>query len=303
MYPEAELMVAYGEFRAPFHKDPNDSRFVFYGMRYIIENFVAVQWTEEDVEQADLFYRTHGAGNTPFPFPKVSVTAMHSCLALVQRRQRVVIAAETPRVSARNRHRQLPLCALSHPLVPALSLARAQDLFLEFVHENDGYFPVRIEALPEGSVANIHVPVYQIFAYKQYARLVTFLETILTQVWYPSTVATLSRRTKDLVENAFNKSVEPSMHWLVDSRLHDVRTHNEREHDWKLTCSPHRSDLAVRSLRSVVWHARLHVCRAIHHWRYSSSSQLDGQRHDECMLVRAVPSERWKARRSIHSCH
>ena len=82
MYPEAELMVAYGEFRAPFQKDPNDSRFVFYGMRYIIENFVAVQWTEEDVEQADLFYRTHGAGNTPFPFPKASHAAA-SCFVAV----------------------------------------------------------------------------------------------------------------------------------------------------------------------------------------------------------------------------
>ena len=69
-YPDAELMVAYGEFRGNFQKDPLDSRFVFYGMRYIIENFVAVQWTEQDVEQADEFYRTHGPGNTPFPFPK-----------------------------------------------------------------------------------------------------------------------------------------------------------------------------------------------------------------------------------------
>src|SRR5688572_15369365 len=70
MYPEAELMVAYGEFRGNFQKDKTDSRFIFYGMRYIIENFVAVRWTEEDVEQADEFYRTHGAGFTPFPFPK-----------------------------------------------------------------------------------------------------------------------------------------------------------------------------------------------------------------------------------------
>lgn len=33
MYPDAELMVAYGEFRGSFAKDPEDSRFVFYGMR------------------------------------------------------------------------------------------------------------------------------------------------------------------------------------------------------------------------------------------------------------------------------
>ncbi len=102
-------------------------------MRYIIENFVAVRWTEEDVEAADDFYKTHGVGNTPFPFPR--------------------------------------------------------DLFLSFVHENDGYFPVRIEALPEGTVASIHTPVYQIFSYGKYARLVTFLETILTQVSSPIRIA------------------------------------------------------------------------------------------------------------------
>ena len=53
---------------------------------------------------------------------------------------------------------------------------------MKFVNENNGYFPVRIESLPEGTVANVHVPVYQIFAEKEYTRLVTFLETILTQV-------------------------------------------------------------------------------------------------------------------------
>lgn len=153
MYPEAKRMVAYGEFRAPYNKDESDSRFVYYGIRYIIENFVAVQWTEEDVELADKFYSTHNAGFQPYPFPK--------------------------------------------------------DLFLKFVRENNGYFPVRIESLLEGTVANVHVPVYQIFAEGEYSRLITFLETILTQVWYPSTVATLSRRTRDLIETAFDDTVDP----------------------------------------------------------------------------------------------
>jgi nicotinamide phosphoribosyltransferase len=92
---------------------------------------------------------------------------------------------------------------------------------MKFVKENDGYFPVRIEALAEGTCANIHVPVYQIFAEKGYARLVTFLETIMTQVWYPSNVATLSRRCKDLITTAFDKSVDDGARFLLMSRLHD----------------------------------------------------------------------------------
>ncbi len=55
---------------------------------------------------------------------------------------------------------------------------------------------MKIEALPEGTVAHVHTPVYQITAEGEYTLLVTFLETILTQVWYPTCVATLSRMTK-----------------------------------------------------------------------------------------------------------
>jgi nicotinamide phosphoribosyltransferase len=165
MYPEAKKMTAYGEFRRGFNKDKEDTRFVFYGIRYIITKYVGVQWTLADVERADDFYKTHNAGFSAYPFPK--------------------------------------------------------DLFLKFVKENDGYFPVKIEALPEGTVANAHIPVYQITAEGEYSRLITFLETILTQIWYPSTVATLSRRTHELIKKGFDESVDEESAWLLESRLHD----------------------------------------------------------------------------------
>lgn len=165
MYPEAKKMVAYGEFRKGFEGDKSDTRFVFYGIRHIIENYIARQWTEHDVELAEKFYEQHNAGNTPYPFPK--------------------------------------------------------QLFLDFIRENNGYFPVRIEALPEGTVANVHVPVYQITATGKYSALVTFFETILTHVWYPSCVATLSRRCKDIIERAFGRSVDEDGYALLDTKLHD----------------------------------------------------------------------------------
>ena len=84
------------------------------------------RWTKEEVEKAALFYSTHNAMKTPYPFPK--------------------------------------------------------DLFLKFIDENNGYFPITVQALPEGTCAHIHVPVYQITAVKEYARLITFFETLLTQV-------------------------------------------------------------------------------------------------------------------------
>ncbi|KAF9953258.1 hypothetical protein BGZ72_005582 [Mortierella alpina] len=165
IYPRAQKMVAYGEMRQAYDKDPNDNRIVFYGIRYLIENYIAKKWSLQDVAQAEVFFSTHNAGFTGFPFPK--------------------------------------------------------DLFLKIVNEHDGYFPVKIEALPEGTACHAHVPAFQITAEGEMSRLVTYLETLLTMIWYPITVATLSRRSRDLIQAAYDKSVEQDSYWSLESRLHD----------------------------------------------------------------------------------
>ncbi|KAI9096998.1 nicotinate phosphoribosyltransferase family-domain-containing protein [Phlyctochytrium arcticum] len=165
LYPEAQKMVAYGEFRTGYDKDPNDRRMVIYGIRYIIENYVSKPWTMEDVDMAEAFFKTHNAGFTEFAFPR--------------------------------------------------------ETFVKFITENNGFFPVKIEALPEGTIAYPRIPVYQITAENEYARLVTYLETILTMIWYPTTVATLSRRSRDVIEAAYEKSADPDAFWSIESRLHD----------------------------------------------------------------------------------
>lgn len=164
MYPKAKQMSAFGGFRTPY---PNldDNRFVVYGLRYIIENYISIQWTEKDIEEAQSFYNTFNLGYTTLPFPK--------------------------------------------------------DIFLKFVKENNGYFPIKIEALPEGSVAYVGTPIYQITAVNEYSYLLTYLETVLTMLWYPCTVATLSRMTKDIIKKAFEKSVDPEFFYLLESKLHD----------------------------------------------------------------------------------
>ena len=55
--------------------------------------------------------------------------------------------------------------------------------FWQFIREKDGWFPIKIEALPEGSVVYPHVPVFQITAEGEYASLVTYLETVLLMAW------------------------------------------------------------------------------------------------------------------------
>lgn len=47
----------YGEFRQGFNKDKADTRIVVYGIRYLVENYIAKPWTTEDVDMAEAFYK------------------------------------------------------------------------------------------------------------------------------------------------------------------------------------------------------------------------------------------------------
>jgi nicotinic acid phosphoribosyltransferase len=96
-----------------------------------------------------------------------------------------------------------------------------KNLFLKFIKENNGYFPIKVEALPEGTVIYPHVPIYQITAEAPYAHLCTYLETLMTMIWYPTTVATLSRHARTLIERFFQTTVDAENFWKLDSRLHD----------------------------------------------------------------------------------
>ena len=74
----------------------------------------------------------------------------------------------------------------------------------------DGLLPVRIKAVPEGTV----VPVNNVLMTIENTDpscywLSNFLETLLMQVWYPSTVATLSREVRKLAERYFEECATP----------------------------------------------------------------------------------------------
>jgi nicotinamide phosphoribosyltransferase len=61
-----------------------------------------------------------------------------------------------------------------------------------------GYMPLSIQALPEGSVVPLHTPQVQVRnTHPDFYWLTSYIETaLLRAVWYPSTVATLSREIK-----------------------------------------------------------------------------------------------------------
>ncbi|MFA7408541.1 MAG: nicotinate phosphoribosyltransferase [Anaerolineaceae bacterium] len=86
--------------------------------------------------------------------------------------------------------------------------------------EHGGYIPVRIKAIPEGTV----VPVRNVLATIENTDpkcfwLTTWLETaLLRAVWYPTTVATNSRSIKELILDFLVKTGTPD---ILPFRLHD----------------------------------------------------------------------------------
>lgn len=105
------------------------------------------------------------------------------------------------------------------------------DMWQYIVDFHDGKLPLRITAVREGTpvpVSNVLMAVeitdetINPRTKKAYcAPLTNFFETILTHVWHPSNVATISRDIKKHLKNAFDKTVPDELGWLVDYMLHD----------------------------------------------------------------------------------
>jgi nicotinamide phosphoribosyltransferase len=93
------------------------------------------------------------------------------------------------------------------------------------VDKYDGKLPVSIKAVPEGTVVNTKNVLFTIESLDDNcAWLTNFLESLLLQVWYPITVATLSREVRKIVTKAFDKSTsydEGLIDFLVDFVLND----------------------------------------------------------------------------------
>lgn len=85
-----------------------------------------------------------------------------------------------------------------------------------------GYLPLRIEAIPEGTVVRREVPLVQVVnTDPQCAWLTSYIETaLLRAIWYPSTIASSVRRIRQAIVPFLEKSCdEPDK--LVMSRLTD----------------------------------------------------------------------------------
>jgi nicotinamide phosphoribosyltransferase len=91
--------------------------------------------------------------------------------------------------------------------------------WMHIVRHHAGKLPVSIKAVPEGSVVDVSNVLMTIENTDPACYwLPNYLETLLLKVWYPITVATLSRAIRCVMLSALERSGDPS---LIDFKLHD----------------------------------------------------------------------------------
>jgi nicotinamide phosphoribosyltransferase len=92
--------------------------------------------------------------------------------------------------------------------------------WVDLLYKHHGYLPVRIRAVPEGSV----VPVRNVLMTientdPEFFWLTSYLETaLLRAIWYPTTVATQSWHIKQLIKGYLDETGDPSG---INFKLHD----------------------------------------------------------------------------------
>lgn len=93
------------------------------------------------------------------------------------------------------------------------------------VEEHGGRLPVKIKAVPEGTVVGTkNALLYIENTDPKCSWLTNFLETLILQIWYPITVATLSREVKKVVKKAFDETTdydEETKNFLMEYVLND----------------------------------------------------------------------------------
>ncbi len=90
------------------------------------------------------------------------------------------------------------------------------------LEKHGGHLPLKIKAVPEGSV----VPTKNVLMTIENTDpncywLTNFVETLLMQVWYPCTVATISREVRKVVQHYFEQTADQEALGAIDFVLND----------------------------------------------------------------------------------
>jgi nicotinamide phosphoribosyltransferase len=89
----------------------------------------------------------------------------------------------------------------------------------DLLNKHNGKLPIEIKALPEGTTVPTQVAFLTIEnTDPEFYWLTNYLETLIVQSWYPTTVCTISREIKKVIKSMLMANGDPS---LVDFKLHD----------------------------------------------------------------------------------
>jgi nicotinamide phosphoribosyltransferase len=109
--------------------------------------------------------------------------------------------------------------ALAAEVCAAHGVPFNSDGWMHIVNAHAGRLPVRIRAVPEGTLVPVHNVLVTIEnTDPACAWLTSFLETALLRVWYPTTVATNSWATKQLIARYLDQTGDPAG---LPFKLHD----------------------------------------------------------------------------------
>ena len=107
-------------------------------------------------------------------------------------------------------------------IVTAHGLPFNREGWTHIVNRHGGFLPLSIEALPEGTMLRRGVPVAQVVNTDPACYwLPSYIETsLLRAIWYPSTVASNSRKVKQLIQPMLEKTCDDPAS-VLPFRLHD----------------------------------------------------------------------------------
>lgn len=85
-----------------------------------------------------------------------------------------------------------------------------------------GYWPLKIKSLPEGYSYPFRIPLMTMAnTIPEFYWCVGFLESLLLKTWYPSSVATYSRKYREVVDEMYDRTVSEELMFLKDFAVHD----------------------------------------------------------------------------------
>lgn len=178
----------------------------------------------------------------------------------------------------------------SVPDISYINLKKFRDLY------ELGHLPITINALPEGLLVPIKVPMFEIIAEGKFAWLGNFLETYMsTELWYPMTVGSIAYEYRKLVHEFLQKTSD-----FIDSSKGNISEFGSRGNtSWQsamqasaawLTCHDKSSNVAVESYLKSYYDLGEHVKGMIstEHSVMCSNYAIDG---DEVTFLKKLLTE------------